>query len=264
MQGDCGIRWRRKSDSTGFTLIELLVVIAIIAVLAALLLPALAAAKSRALRSQCLNNQKQLALSVIVYTSDYDDFLPYCNSDLGTAPGAGWLYSGSIRQPSLNKLNPESCWRTGVLYDYMKSSLSYLCPVDLQNPYYSLRNNQLSSYIWDWAGSGFIEASFRTCKVSSIWSPECYLFWEPNAPGNSSMDLSAYNDGANWPYAAGYPEGVGLLHDKRGGNIGRLDGGVVFITQAEYNADAETPAGQGPGRGGRTYTWWSVFSNNGH
>ncbi|GAC1471444.1 MAG: DUF1559 domain-containing protein [Isosphaeraceae bacterium] len=51
----------------GFTLIELLVVIAIIAVLIALLLPAVQAAREAARRAQCVNNLKQIALSMHNY-----------------------------------------------------------------------------------------------------------------------------------------------------------------------------------------------------
>ena len=60
----------------GFTLIELLVVIAIIAILAAILFPVFAQARESARQTQCTNNQKQIATSVLMYVQDYDETFP--------------------------------------------------------------------------------------------------------------------------------------------------------------------------------------------
>jgi len=68
---------RGQSDgSRAFTLVELLMVIAVIAILAALMLPVLSSAKSRAKRTTCLNNLKQINLAVHVYAGNNDDRLP--------------------------------------------------------------------------------------------------------------------------------------------------------------------------------------------
>lgn len=67
---------RIRPAASAFTLIELLVVIAIIAILAAMLLPALAKAKSKAQRIQCVSQLKQLGTGIHVFTLDRNDMFP--------------------------------------------------------------------------------------------------------------------------------------------------------------------------------------------
>ena len=65
----------QRKDS-GFTLIELIVVIGIITVLAAILFPVIFSARQKANQSSCLNNVRQIAIAIQIYTNDNNNIFP--------------------------------------------------------------------------------------------------------------------------------------------------------------------------------------------
>jgi prepilin-type N-terminal cleavage/methylation domain-containing protein/prepilin-type processing-associated H-X9-DG protein len=117
---------RRRKNA--FTLIELLVVIAIIAILAALLLPALAAAKERARRTQCINNIKQLTLGVIMYGNDNSDTYPTMKWRVGNPQYCFEMFRyAAVSSPQTFTIGP---YNLGVLWDakVVVDGRVYYCP----------------------------------------------------------------------------------------------------------------------------------------
>lgn len=102
----------------GFTLIELLVVIAIIAILAAILFPVFARAREKARQSSCLSNVKQIALSTMMYSQDYDERMPLKYFTTGV--------SGAIKYPGGNS-SAHSIWPLPV-YPYINNIQIFNCP----------------------------------------------------------------------------------------------------------------------------------------
>jgi len=107
----------------GFTLIELLVVIAIIAILAAILFPVFAKAREKARQASCQSNLKQLALSAIMYRTDYDERnLQYYRGPGNPNPVDDWVNG----QPVPSSVNRYS-WGVQIM-PYIKNVQVFVCP----------------------------------------------------------------------------------------------------------------------------------------
>ena len=150
------MRCANRSSLTAFTLIELLVVIAIIAILAALLLPALARAKTSANRTKCVSNQRQIGIAYKLYSDDSNDKYPIHD---------GWGATGGARPapPYITGYAGDyggAEWETNrPLNKYVSNTEVFHCPADkgdaLNPTPKSCWEGWGNSYLVEWTGNAF-------------------------------------------------------------------------------------------------------------
>jgi prepilin-type N-terminal cleavage/methylation domain-containing protein/prepilin-type processing-associated H-X9-DG protein len=182
-------------SKAAFTLIELLVVIAIIAILAAMLLPALSRAKDKAKAISCANNNKQIALGMMMYSSDNNEYLPPLNTGTWPAYTSNWWYrvldTGKYLTASTTSNN---VWRCPAVADRDISPVTvstFLSPCEGYGP---CEGNSFTEGVFRYALNGTTPLGSKKLsqikRVTQIW-----MIGDVGAPkvnGNQNILPSLY------------------------------------------------------------------------
>jgi prepilin-type N-terminal cleavage/methylation domain-containing protein/prepilin-type processing-associated H-X9-DG protein len=245
-------RMKSIKQKKAFTLIELLVVIAIIAILAAMLLPALAAAKRKAQRINCVSNLKQVGLAFRVWEGDNGDKYPMAVSS---------LQGGAIENIRSATYNSNGGYGTGgcmgvtnvflVMSNELSTPKILACPSDVRSAgtnFIDFINN---------ADSGAPHISYGLCGDAAETYPQMILSFDRNwgtttggQPANT-LGLGTNSVGNNATYVSHQATYLQIgwsandLH-QRVGNIGMADGSVQQTSSSALAAALQTAWTNGP------------------